>query len=46
VKHLLEALSLIVLIAIVLGLFLLFDGDPDLWDLLHAKAMAAAKANT
>lgn len=43
-KDLFEALSIAVLIAIVLGLIFLFSGDPDLWDLLHAKAMAAAKS--
>lgn len=43
-KDLLDLLVLAALIALVLGLFFLFQGDPDLWDLLHAKAMAAAKS--
>jgi hypothetical protein len=28
----------------VFGCFFLFNGTPDLWDLLHAKAMAWAAA--
>ena len=43
-KELLEILGLAALMALVLGLFFLFQGDPDIWDLLHAKAMAAAKS--
>lgn len=30
---------------IVLGLFFLFQGEPDLWDKLHERAMTAATVN-
>lgn len=45
-KDLFELLTLVGLILLVLGLFFLFRGDPDLWDLLHAKAMAWAAAKS
>ena len=39
-----EALALVVLVTLILGLVFLFEGEPDLWDALHEKAMQAAHA--
>lgn len=40
-KSLFETVEMILLILLVLGLVFLFTGEPDLWDKLHAAAMAA-----
>jgi hypothetical protein len=37
--HLGDAIALSILTALVLALFFLFSGSPDLWDTLHEKAM-------
>jgi hypothetical protein len=39
VNQFFESLALAVLIACVLVLSFLFDGDPDLWDKWHDQAM-------
>lgn len=42
-KDLLKTLDLVLLVALLFGLFFLFSGEPDLWDALHEKAMRWAK---
>ncbi len=39
-KDLLDTVDTILIFVLVLVLCFLFMGDPDVWDLLHAKAMA------
>jgi hypothetical protein len=42
-KELGETLAVAVLVMLIMGLFFLFKGDPDLWDKLHALAMIAVE---
>ena len=42
-SSLLEALAVVLLAAWLLGMAFLFDGEPDLWDKLHAQAMEQCK---
>jgi hypothetical protein len=37
-----EALCLVVLVGLICALVFLFKGDPDVWDVMHAKAMQSA----
>lgn len=38
-KSLINTIELILLLLTIIGLVFLFNGDPDLFDLLHVKAM-------
>lgn len=40
-KHLLETLATICLVAFVLALFFLLSGSPSVWDTLRAAALKA-----
>lgn len=42
-NNLLGAITLTLLIVVVLGLFFLFGGDPDVWDKLHNVALGVCK---
>lgn len=39
-----DAVALVLLVLTGLGLVMLFAGSPDVWDELHARAMAWARA--
>ena len=38
-----DAVAFILVVALVLWLFFLFSGEPDVWDALHARAMERMK---
>jgi len=38
-KRLHDEISGLIFIAVVIGLFWVFDGSPDLWDKWHAEVM-------
>jgi hypothetical protein len=40
-KDLFEAIGSVLWICFILGLFFVFSGTPDLWDVWHEKAMSA-----
>lgn len=42
-KELAEVMAVAVLLLFTLLLFFLFDGKPDIWDLLHTHAMERLK---
>lgn len=42
-KSLVNTLDLILFVVFVAGLIFLFEGDPDVWDVLHAAAMHGCK---
>jgi hypothetical protein len=42
-KELAETISLALLVCLVLGLFFLFSGSPDVWDKWHDRAMQAGE---
>ena len=42
-KTLAEAVALLIVVFVTLALAFLFAGEPDVWDALHARAMAAAR---
>lgn len=39
VASLFSWVELILVVAFIMALFFLFDGDPDIWDLLHQRAV-------
>lgn len=43
-KKLLETISFILFVMFVLALVLLFQGDPDLWDIIHQNLMNKVQA--
>lgn len=44
-KALCEAIALIVLCVFWLGVWFIFDGNPDIWDKWHDRAMQECIAN-
>lgn len=43
-KEFFEAIALSVLVASALAVCFIFQGSPDLWDVWHEQAMAAARS--
>jgi hypothetical protein len=38
-----EALALVLLAALAAGLIFLFDGEPDVWDVMRSRAMKSCQ---
>ncbi len=45
-KAFLESVAVVVFVAFALALVFLLQGEPSLWDVLHAKAMAWARVRS